>query len=69
MISCEEAREYLWDHLESPVRAVADHLQSCETCCGEADFLGRLVQMLAAFPDEDIPPAVRTRLEAVLSAR
>ncbi len=69
MISCDETRKHPWDDLERPQGAVADHLRSCRTCRGEAEFLGRLVNMLSELRDEDIPLDVRTRLEAALSER
>jgi mycothiol system anti-sigma-R factor len=71
VITCAEAVKQLWDYLdgvieESQRELVEEHLSFCRRCCGELEFAEELRGFLASHAQEDLPPAVRSRLTTTL---
>lgn len=71
MISCADAVRDLWNYLDGLVdeadrAAFEEHLGVCRRCCGELEFAEELRGFLARHADEELQPAVETRLIAML---
>ncbi len=67
-MSCSDAVRQLWDYLDHAVSTedqerIERHLSFCRRCCGELEFARELRSFLSSAGVEDIPPAVRSRLE------
>jgi mycothiol system anti-sigma-R factor len=72
VITCAEAVKQLWAYLDRALaedeRArVDEHLAFCRTCCGEVEFGEELRRFLGSQRRDEVPPAVKERLERLLS--
>ncbi len=73
LIPCSEAVKRLWDYLDDALSAedyakVEQHLAFCRKCCGELEFARELSEFLRSQDVEEIPAAVRERLQWFLDA-
>jgi anti-sigma factor (TIGR02949 family) len=71
MIPCSEAVRRMWDFLDRSLSArdaaaVENHLAFCRRCCGELEFAKEIRAFLRSHEVEEMPPDVRSRLEAFL---
>lgn len=71
MITCAEAVQQLWSHIERELdpadrQRVEEHLALCRRCCGEMEFAEELRSFMARNSGVDLPPAVTERFEKVL---
>ncbi len=73
MISCRDAVRELWAYLDGAVdaasrAAIDEHLGFCRRCCGEVEFAHELRRFLAGHAMAELPPDVRTSLQATLDS-
>jgi anti-sigma factor (TIGR02949 family) len=71
MTPCSEAVRRMWDFLDRSLSArdaaaVENHLAFCRRCCGELEFAKEIRAFLRSHEVEEMPPDVRSRLEAFL---
>lgn len=71
MISCSDAVRQLWDYLDGSVgesdrQAIAEHLEVCKRCCGEAEFAAELRVFLESHAYDELPRDVKYRLNEFL---
>jgi anti-sigma factor (TIGR02949 family) len=71
MMPCSEAVRRMWDFLDRSLSArdaaaVENHLAFCRRCCGELEFAKEIRAFLRSHEVEEMPPDVRSRLEAFL---
>lgn len=72
MIDCREAVARMWAYLSQGLDAhdsdaLEEHLGVCQRCCGELEFSRQLREKVAETGVRPIPPAVRGRLDELLS--
>lgn len=79
MLSCEEAVDQLWRHLETDAVGggtagargsdpdLDGHLALCRQCCGEADFAQMLRELWISSSVDALPDDVGARFERFLS--
>ncbi len=72
MIDCREAVTRMWSYLSKGLEthdadALEEHLGVCQRCCGELEFSRQLREKVAETGVRPIPPAVRGRLDALLT--
>lgn len=72
MIDCREAVARMWAYLSQglgthDVDELEEHLGVCQRCCGELEFSRQLREKVAESGTAPIPPAVRGRLDELLS--
>ncbi|MQB01620.1 MAG: zf-HC2 domain-containing protein [Actinobacteria bacterium] len=71
MITCSDAVRQLWDYLDGAVeesdrRAIEEHLEVCQRCCGEVEFSNELRAFLTTHAFEDLPGDAKVRLTSFL---
>ena len=72
MIDCREAVTRMWAYLSQGLEthdadALEEHLGVCQRCCGELEFSRQLREKVAETGVRPVPPAVRERMERLLS--
>ncbi|HZP94655.1 MAG TPA: zf-HC2 domain-containing protein [Burkholderiales bacterium] len=70
-ISCEEALQHLYEHLDHALTAndaaeVEYHLKTCRACFSRAEFEKRLKERLASIGREQAPEALQKRVRDLL---
>ena len=71
MISCDEAVRQLWEYLDGELDPddrgrVDQHLSLCRRCCGEAEFVAALGDLLRSAASCELPPDVERQLNGFL---
>jgi putative zinc finger protein len=74
MRRCTEVLSLLADYLEQRLPAdvharLEQHLNGCSTCITYLKTYRSTLQLLGSLRDADLPPELRTRLQAFLDAR
>lgn len=72
MIDCREAVARMWAYLSHGLDThdedtLEEHLEVCQRCCGELEFSRQLREMVAQTGTRPMPPAVRSRIEALVA--
>ena len=72
MIDCRDAVARMWAYLSQGLEkpdadALEEHLGVCQRCCGELEFSRQLREKVAETGVRPIPPAVRERLDELLT--
>jgi anti-sigma factor (TIGR02949 family) len=72
MIDCREAVARMWAYLSHGLDthdadALEEHLGVCQRCCGELEFSRQLREKVADTGTRPMPPAMRARVEALLT--
>ena len=70
-ISCEEALQHLYEHLDHALNAtnaveMERHIETCRGCFSRLEFEKRLKERLAAIGREQAPEELRHRLQDML---
>jgi anti-sigma factor (TIGR02949 family) len=70
-ISCEEALQHLYEHLDRALNAtdaveMEHHIETCRGCFSRLEFEKRLKERLAAIGREQAPEELQRRLQDML---
>jgi anti-sigma factor (TIGR02949 family) len=70
-ISCEEALQHLYEHLDHALNAtnaveMEHHIETCRGCFSRLEFEKRLKERLTAIGREQAPETLRRRLRELL---